>query len=403
MHVGFLTLESPYDAAKGGGIAAYLRALVPALVGAGHRVTVIANAPEAAEAPPETESIRVVNIRLPSLHWYLAKLPWLGDAAALPLRQVEWSLAFARAVDRVAALDPFDVLEGTELGALFLARRPAAPLVVRLHGSDYVFRKYTGQPLHRGARWGHRLEQAVRRRARALTAPSRFHAAEVAAGLGWPADRVRVVPNPIAPDLLAEAAREGADAGAAAEEPVVLYTGRLAAVKGTAALLGAARLVRAALPRARFVLAGPWQMGDKPERWGLTKGADSGGVAWLGHLPWRRLAGWYRRAAAFVMPSHYETFCISCLEAMAFGLPVVASRAGGLPEVVEDGVTGLLVPPGDSRALAEAVEELLRRPDLRRRMGAAGRERVRAHFTADWVARETLRVYESVRRARPAA
>jgi glycosyltransferase involved in cell wall biosynthesis len=177
----------------------------------------------------------------------------------------------------------------------------------------------------------------------------------------------------------------------------------MAVVKGTVPLLEAARLVRARHSAARFVLAGPWQMAEKPEHWALEKGVNAAGMEWLGHVPWRELAEQYRQADVFVMPSFYETFCISCLEAMAFGLPVVATRAGGLPEVVEDGVTGILVPPGAPQELADAVEYLWRNPDLRRRMGEAGRERVLDRFTADRVAQETLRIYERVRRAAPAA
>jgi glycosyltransferase involved in cell wall biosynthesis len=120
-------------------------------------------------------------------------------------------------------------------------------------------------------------------------------------------------------------------------------------------------------------------------------------VAWLGYIPWRKLMDCYRRAALFVMPSYYETFGISCLEAMAFGLPVVATRAGGLPEVVEDGVTGLLVPPGDSAALADAICRLLADADLRQRLGETGRERVVANFTAERVVQETMAVYERAR------
>jgi glycosyltransferase involved in cell wall biosynthesis len=81
---------------------------------------------------------------------------------------------------------------------------------------------------------------------------------------------------------------------------------------------------------------------------------------------------------------------------MAFGLPVVATKAGGLPEVVEDGVTGILVPPGDSKALGDALLRLLLDPDLRARMGQAGRERVRSEFTVDRIVSQTLDVYQSV-------
>jgi len=97
-----------------------------------------------------------------------------------------------------------------------------------------------------------------------------------------------------------------------------------------------------------------------------------------------------------VMPSYYETFGISVIEAMAFGLPVVATNVGGLPEVVEDGVTGILVPPGDSEALAEGLIRLLSDADLRRRMGRAGQDRVRSEFTVDRIVDQTLAVYESV-------
>jgi glycosyltransferase involved in cell wall biosynthesis len=398
LHIGFLTLESPFDATKGGGIAAYLRALIPALGRAGHRVTVLTNAQQASGPAVCDEAVREIRVRLPSLHWYLSKLPLVGDALALPVRQIEWSLKFSQAARGSLTKDPVDVLESPALGALMLARHPIAPLVIRLHGSDYVFRKYTGQPLHQGTRWNHRLEQAVWRRGRALTAPSRFQAAEVTAEMHWPCDRVRVVANPIDPQLLAEAIRAGEETERQRSCPLVLYTGRLALVKGTVPLLEAIRIVRAWELSARFVLAGPWQMPGQPEDHGLEKKTDTrqGTVSWLGHVPWQELVDLYRQADVFVMPSYYESFGISCLEAMAFGLPVVATRAGGLPEVVQDGVTGVLVAPGDAHALADAITHLLRDPELRRRLGNQGRERVLAEFTADRVARETLRVYETV-------
>jgi glycosyltransferase involved in cell wall biosynthesis len=121
-------------------------------------------------------------------------------------------------------------------------------------------------------------------------------------------------------------------------------------------------------------------------------------VRLLGHVPWRQLPQWYRQASVFVMPSYYETFGISVLEAMAFGLPVVATSAGGLPEVVEDGVTGILVPPGDPRALSEAITGLLRDSRLRRRLGEAGRERVQTEFAVESIVDRTLDLYEQIRR-----
>jgi glycosyltransferase involved in cell wall biosynthesis len=336
-------------------------------------------------------------VRLPSLHWYLARLPLCARTVVLPLRQIEWSLAFYHAAGRAFRHDPPDVLESTELGALLLAPGIGTPLVIRLHGSDYIFRKHTGEALHLGSRWNHRFERRTWRRAQALTSPSVSQAAEVAGELGWANGRIHVIPNPIAPGILAEAVQSPLT-GDGAAAPVILYTGRLAPVKGTRPLLEAAAEVCKTVRDARFVLAGPWQMPDKPERWGLgqSAGAELRGTTWLGHVSWQKLADWYRAAALFVMPSYYETFGISCLEAMAFGLPIVATTAGGLPEVVEDGVTGLLVPPGDSHALAAAIVRLLGDADLRHRMGQAGRERVLREFTVDRVVERTVTVYRDV-------
>ena len=98
----------------------------------------------------------------------------------------------------------------------------------------------------------------------------------------------------------------------------------------------------------------------------------------------------------FVLPSLWEGLPIALLEAMAAGLPVVATRVGGVPEVVVDGVTGLLVPPRDPGALSEAVLTLLQAPDLRRKMGQAGQERVREHFSVERMVKQTEDLYVSL-------
>lgn len=101
-------------------------------------------------------------------------------------------------------------------------------------------------------------------------------------------------------------------------------------------------------------------------------------------------------------PAWMEGLGIALLEAAACSVPIVASRAGGMPEAVEDGVSGYLIAPGDSRALAERLERLLGDPALARRMGAAGRRRVEAHFAVPRMVEGNYRVYEAVLRP-PAA
>lgn len=174
---------------------------------------------------------------------------------------------------------------------------------------------------------------------------------------------------------------------------VIGAAGRLVRLKGHADLLRAAALLRAGWPALRVEIAG-----EGPERPALQDEARRLGledrVTFLG---WQTdispaLARW----DVLVQPSLDEGFGLAALEAMAAGLPVVATRVGGLPEVVDEGSTGLLVPPADPASLAAALERLLRHPDLGSAMGAAGRERARAHFSVERMVAATSEVYASL-------
>ncbi len=399
MHIGFVTPESPLDGA-GGGIASYLRTILPALVQAGHRVSLFTGAKETGIYRRDGGSLTVYRLRLPGLHWYLARLPLAARTVALPLRQVEWSTRFYQVISQAARCDPPDVLEATEVGGLFLHH--IAPLVIRLHGSEYVFRRHTGQPITLSARLNHQMEMRICRRAAGLTSPSSHQARLAAAELGWPATRIQAIPNPLSPEILDAAAMmtESDIARRGSDQPIVLYTGRLAPVKGTEVLLAAIPHVLEACPQARFVLIGPWQMPGPPEDWGLIEGSHrifGERVRWLGPLPWSDLIDWYRQATLFVMPSYYETFGLSVAEAMAFGLPVVASRAGALPELIEHGVTGLLTPSGQVEGLAQSMVGLLDDPDLRQRLALAARAHVLTRYTPSALALRMCAFYETIR------
>lgn len=127
-------------------------------------------------------------------------------------------------------------------------------------------------------------------------------------------------------------------------------------------------------------------------------------VTVVGRVTDAELAAWYRRAQVVVSPSLYEGFGLPAAEAMASQTPVVATNAGALPELVVDGATGIIVPPADPGALADAIARLLADPERCRAMGAAGRARVLERFTWDKHARGVEALYEDVlskRRLRP--
>ncbi|CUU53853.1 starch synthase [Parafrankia irregularis] len=186
------------------------------------------------------------------------------------------------------------------------------------------------------------------------------------------------------------------------DRPYVVFVGRITRQKGLPVLLRAAAAID---PAAQLVLcAGAPDTEDlHREVTELVDGlrASRGGVIWLsGMLAKPEVIQLLSHATVFVCPSVYEPLGIVNLEAMACATAVVASRVGGIPEVVADGSTGLLVPPDDPAALAGAVNEVLADPARAAAMGRAGRERAVAEFGWAAVAERTARLYAEVA-ARP--
>jgi glycosyltransferase involved in cell wall biosynthesis len=167
------------------------------------------------------------------------------------------------------------------------------------------------------------------------------------------------------------------------DRPIVGYAGRLVTLKGVDVLLRAA----ATLPGLRVEVAG-----DGPERSRLE--AIDPSATFLGWQP--RLDDLLARWDLFALPSREEAFGIAALEAMAAGRPVVATRVGGLPELIDDGLTGLLVPPDDPPALAAALASLAADPARRARMGEAGRARAATHFAPERMVAAVASLYDQL-------
>lgn len=209
-----------------------------------------------------------------------------------------------------------------------------------------------------------RLRSMSLRRARRIVVPSRY-LAEIAAGWALDGSRIEVILNP---------APAPAEVPADELDPrTFVFVGRLTTQKGLPVALEALRDV----PDARFQL-----VGDGPERERLTRLAATLGVtqrvSFAGSLSrdqvLRRLAG----AHAALLPSLWENLPHAAVEALSVGTPVVATAVGGIPEVVRDGVNGLLVPPGDRKALAAAMRRMAEDRTLRDRLAAGARPSVEA-------------------------
>jgi len=270
----------------------------------------------------------------------LRRRPWL--VLLLPALLA----GFVRAARQLDA----DLLHAHWLPAGWVASRTGKPYIVQVWGTDVEL-----------ARRVPRLARGVLKGARLVIAPSTA-LAETAKLLG--ARDVRVIPSGVTIPL---------EIGTEADPLEVLYAGRLSIEKGVLELIEAARGMN-------LIVAG-----DGPLR-ARVPGAR-------GFLPHDELQALYRRAAVVVCPSRREGFGVACLEAMANGRPVVATRVGGLRDLVVDGETGLVVPPRDPAALRAALERMLSDPRLRRRLGRAGRERARAGFSWAGVTDATIAAY----------
>jgi len=157
---------------------------------------------------------------------------------------------------------------------------------------------------------------------------------------------------------------------------LVAFVGRLDRQKGVDTLLSAAETLAARAPRLRFVIAGDGPQRPLVERY--VAGRESGRCVFLGHVA--DVRGVLSAADVLAMPSRWEGFGLAAVEAMAAGLPVVATRVAGLTEIVEDGRTGVLVAPDDAEAFARAIEELSADTRLRETLGRAGRRRAVEQF-----------------------
>ena len=288
--------------------------------------------------------------------------------------------------------------------ALVRIMRRASPRVVHTHSwgtlcEGYVAARLAGVPVlihgEHGTLETRRLNRLVQRwvwrRVDQVLAVSSLLARRMAATIGFPVDRIRVIRNGVDLDRFGTLGRTEARRVLGLDPSALLVgtVGRLVPVKDHATLLYAAVHLGSRGLRCEVVIAG-----DGPLREATTTLAGELGLGrthLLGHRPdvERVLAA----LDVFVLPSRSEGLSNTILEAMASGLPVVATRVGGAEELVEEGATGLLVPPGEPAALADALGRLLVAPDLRRVMGAAGRRRAGREFALAGMIREYQELY----------
>ena len=264
------------------------------------------------------------------------------------------------------------------------------PCVITMQGMLFKIAQHLPPPLFSRTRVIHRIERWCLRHARHIIAKSEYVVESVAPVA--PAATIHRVPNALNPVFF--------DVANTPDPNRLLFVGIIEERKGLDHLVDALARVAKKRPEIKLAIAGIPGRGsdayDTAVRKSITRQGLQPHVERLGFLKPDAVAREMARASIVVVPSLEEMFCNVAAEAMAVGRPVLATRTGSLPQLVEDGRTGLLVPVAEPAALADAIERLLADEPLRARLGAAGREKAMRLWHPEAVARQTVEVYEAV-------
>jgi glycogen synthase len=390
----FLSQEYPPGAV--GGIAVWTHQLAAALADRGHEISVVTRT----DGHPRVDFEEGVWVhRIPRLHYPSRRAPGLPD---LPPSIADWCFTALDEVLRIRARRGLDLVSApiwdVEGAACLVSGQ--IPTVTSLHSTyklvlpskrewqeNSKIRTLHVEKMIAAERWILDRPDFVLANSRAIVRDI-----EAEYGLALNSGKVRVIPHGVSLETVDPAPER---------DPLcrILFVGRFETRKGIGILAQAIPQVLHACPEARFVLAGNPDIheggsGPTYREQIETLAAQFGArVQMLGVLPREELVAEYARADIFTAPSRYESFGLIFLEAMMHGAACVGTNVGGIPEVVEHGVTGLLAPPDDPASLAAALIQLVNDPALRQRLGEAGLAAFRERFTVARMAETVEREY----------
>jgi glycosyltransferase involved in cell wall biosynthesis len=384
LHICFVSQEYPPDTGWGG-IGSYTYEMARGLVHAGHRVSVISRA--VAEEKVTSEGGVEVHRVLPTPDWsrrrglWRLNRVWPGFAWAAMLR--------LRAIHRHTSVDLVEAAEGRADSFFVSLLRHRPRVVVRLHTAWIFVDRLNDVLPDRKKRFMYWLERRAIRQADLITSPCQAMIDLTKTWVSLSAQPAVVIPNPVDTTVFAPAPTP--------RHPEVLFVSRLERRKGIETLIQAMPSVLQKSPTSTFRFVG-------------SDGTDTTGRSWrdrlraavpntdgervqFDHVGRDQLITAYNRAAVSVLPSLWENFPYALLEAMACGTPVVATKTGGLPELVDDGHSGLLIAPDDADALTDALCDMLENSQQRSVMGQNARMRAEQCFSTRRIVSRMLEVY----------
>ena len=396
MKIALLSFEYPPETGFGG-IGTYTWYHARALARLGHEVHVLAGATSATPLRRDTHD-GVVVYRYAADGALMRAFGWLGHRGLWwTQNRLQNGLSMFRGLTALLERQGYDIVEMPECGAegWLISHLVPARTVVRFHSPSRLIMGFYDVRAADVAlcSW---VERLAMHGASAFTSCSAFLASEVQTGLGIRRP-VSVIPNGIDLDLFdrVDTSDVRRQHGLPPGRPIILFTGRMERRKG---IHLCPDIVGRILARhdVAFVFAGRDLFGFMADTLlpSLQGRALRGSMHYLGDLDLAGVRACLRQADMFVLPSLWENCPYSCLEAMAAGRAIVCANQGGMPELIEDEIHGLLADPGDAGSFVSQIERLIEDRALRDRLGAAARARVERDFTDVRIAERSVAFYQ---------
>ncbi len=386
LHICYISQEYPPETGWGG-VGSYTYEMAHALAGDGHRVIVISRAING-ESVTNNGGVELHRVS-PSPTWDNIPIFWR-------LNRIWPGFAWAamRRLRLIHRQRPIDLVEAAEIRAdgFFISFMPGRPkLVTRLHTAQIFVDHLNRMQIQRTRRWDYWLEKKSILRANLITAPSQAVIDLTRTWIPLRNTRTKVIPNTVNERRFRPANVDRRNS--------VLYIGRLEWNKGMETIAQAMPMVLKRFPSAQFQFVGSDGIDRDGKKWSdnFLNAVDSSQRAQLRFEQKSRdaLVPAYQGAAVCILPSVWENSPYALLEAMACGTPVIATGAGGVPEIIEDGVNGFMLQAGDAEALADRITALLENPQLRIVMGHNARRRIQERFSVERVLPKMIAAYEA--------
>ena len=396
LNICILSREYPPET-NWGGIGTYTFHLATGLARAGHSVHVICQSLDI-DKEYEDQGVRVHRVTHKSFY------PFKGPLREFGLRW-EYSRSIYQKFKEVIERYQIDIVEAPNLGGegLVYSFHKTVPLVTRLHTHFSEVVELLGWKRDFDMRLSCAMETAAIRRSDLVFCSTKAHADLVAREIGMPPEQIRIIPLGVPLPVLKPRESENHD-------PIVLFIGRLEKRKGVDDLIQAIPKVLKEVPLATFLIVGRDSFIKEKEVSFSGEQKHSykelllmmlpleyrDRVKFLGYVSQEDLEAYFRSCDLFVAPSLYESFGFIYIEAMSYAKPVIGCAVGGVPEVIKDGETGILVPPQGPHRLAIEIISLLKDPTRRLKMGIAGRKDVEQRFNCEQMVEDTLAIYTQI-------